>query len=112
MNQGWEHDDRTGRFEKSFEGEPSALDDAFWLLETEEKREMNFDSKSITALIVSAVIAIAFLFVVIAPALPNVIVPQTTQTLVFSLFAAMAGFGGSQYGEAQALKRMSALQAK
>lgn len=67
------------------------------------------DTKSITALIVSAAIAVAFLFVVIAPVL-GVDVPMQTQTLVFGLFAALAGFGGSQYGEQQALKRMTALK--
>lgn len=67
------------------------------------------DTKSITALIVSVAIAVAFLFVVIAPVF-QVEIPAQTQTLVFGLFAALAGFGGSQYGEQQAVKRLNTLK--
>lgn len=71
----------------------------------------NFDTKSVITLIVAIAVSIAFMFVVIAPAL-NVIVPQTTSAMVFAMFGALAGFGGSQYGEAQAAKRMLQMQGK
>lgn len=71
----------------------------------------NFDTKSIITLLVAVAVSVSFLFVVIAPAF-NVIVPQTTSAMVFAMFGALAGFGGSQYGEAQAAKRVMMMQGK
>lgn len=71
----------------------------------------NIDTKSIITLLVAIAVSVAFVFVVIAPAF-NVIVPQTTSAMVFAMFGALAGFGGSQYGEAQAANRLLAAQAK
>lgn len=76
-----------------------------------ETTMQNFDTKSVITLIVAIAVSIAFMFVVIAPAF-NVIVPQPTSAMVFAMFGALAGFGGSQYGEAQAAKRVMMMQSK
>ena len=74
-------------------------------------QEKQMDTKQIITIIVAATVAVSFLFVVIAPAF-NVIIPSTTSALVFGLFSALAGFGGSQYGEAAATKRILSAQGK
>ena len=69
------------------------------------------DTKQIITIIVAATVAVSFLFVVISPAF-GVIIPNTTSALVFGLFSALAGFGGSQYGEAAATRRLLSVQGK
>ena len=74
-------------------------------------QEKQMDTKQIITIIVAATVAVSFLFVVIAPAF-NVIIPNTTSALVFGLFSALTGFGGSQYGEAAATRRLLSVQGK
>lgn len=51
------------------------------------------DTKQISTIAVAITVCVAFLGVVLAPFV-NVIIPQTTQTFVFGLFAALVGAGG------------------
>ena len=84
---------------------------AFERIIIQEQTNMQIDTKQIITVIVAATVAVAFLFVVIAPAF-NVIIPNTTSALVFGLFSALTGFGGSQYGEAAATRRLLSVQGK
>lgn len=76
-----------------------------------ESKMQNIDTKSVVTLLVAIAVSLAFVFVVVAPAF-NVIVPNTTSSMVFAMFGALAGFGGSQYGQAQAVKQFNAMQGK
>lgn len=70
------------------------------------------DTKSIGAIIGMVCIGIAFLFVVIAPAFPQLVVPQGTVNAVFGFFGAAFGYlvnaASQQAGVTATIKAMTA----
>ncbi len=74
-----------------------------WIQEVKAQEEtMNLDTQKTIALIGAVAVAVAFVFIVIAPAFPNVIVPQGTANAVYLAAGSVFGWGLNNYTSAQA----------
>lgn len=106
---GWKHDDLHGGEIPFAQMTPAQY--RAWV-NTLGEPKMQIDTQKVIALIGAAAVAIAFLFVVLAPAFPNVIVPQGTANVVFGLFGIVFGYSAAQFQQNQTTANLMKVQGK